>query len=223
MSVDDGIRLMNGTKLYGMPIEITKFSINPMDHSQHFRDELNDFKQLMNAKRNNQSNDRNKLEWKDRSPERRTYMPEGSFDCHAYNSYSNQDDYDHKSDSMPGPSRHQNGNSYSRRRNSDYRNHYKPYNRSHQSRERHRKSERGGTSNSMEMSYDDQNSNHNRNQGGNYHDYNASRSSNRRERSYRDQGSSMVNENNDANNMRPRTDQRCVLYKRQSNNYRQNQ
>lgn len=197
---------MNGTKLYGMPIETKKYSKQLKDPV--FDDQLNYFKQLVNVERNNQSNECNNSRWNDRDSDRKNNIPDSLPEPpthNMYNSYSNRNDYDRGPNSMSSrSSRQQHGNSYSGSHNPGYRNLFDPIDRSGH--------KRYVFFDSAETSNDAQDSFHNHNYERKNKDYNAHTSSNWRESSYRNRESSMANKNNSANNMSPGRDLRDIMY-----------
>lgn len=215
ISVEDGIQLMNGTKLYGMPVVTEKYSWNERHMDPEFGDELDHFKRSADGGRNERTRRR------DRSPIRDRIAADGSSrGPPAHDRRSNRDYRRHYrgSDSVASCSYGRpHGNSYSGNRNSGHTSRHNPNDRSRQSRERYRKSERDVTSGSPEMSYyDDRNSYryHNRKN----HGYRHARTSSadRSERSYHIQQSSGVNKNYTAKYISAQRDLRDVLYEKRN-------
>lgn len=123
-SVEDSIKFLPGTKLYGLPIVIKKYSADLEDPAYH--DQLNYFKQLIDVERSAfKSNNGNTNRWNDQNSGSKTVLPEPPVSG-KYN--SNQDNYGLKSGSSGRPgsnnnstgSEYQRGNSYTKGRKLNY-------------------------------------------------------------------------------------------------------
>lgn len=126
-SVEDSIKLLRGTKLYGMPIVTKNYSKNLEDPV--FHDQLNYFKQLINVERSTQSNNGNTSRWNDQNLDNKTIIPDSLPEPPMSGKYnSNQDNYGHKSGSSSRhnyndnsvSSKYQRINSYTKGRKLNY-------------------------------------------------------------------------------------------------------
>lgn len=157
-SVEDSIKLLQGTKLYGLEIITKKYSEQLMDPV--FDDQLNYFKQLINVERNNQSNNSNTSRWNDQNLDNQNIIPESLPKPPTHGKYYLNDNYDHRSETMPRINnkdesfKYQHNNSYTKSRDPDCRREYRPVDKFHSSHGHHQKSENNSRSKSMVSSTD---------------------------------------------------------------------
>lgn len=193
-SVEDSIKLFQGTELHGLPI-ITK------NYSKHFEDpvfndQLDYFKQLINVERNCQPNNSpTDSKWIDQSLDMKNIIPETLPEPPMHEVHSldkNQDNYDRRSDNVTRRRSKDNSTKYrhnapdSKRHNSINSGEHYPIDKSQHTHKHYKKSEHNSSSGSMEMFNYDQDSHHNPNTKRKHYD-NVNTSFNRQESKYDNQ------------------------------------
>lgn len=133
-SVEESMKLLRGTKLYGLPIVMKKYSTDLEDPA--FHEELNYFKQLASVEQSKDSNYTNKSRWNDQSSGNKNHIPESLPEppMHDKNSYR---------DTVSRPSSRYQHN------NGAYRSEPNSTNNSYNSRGRYHKSEHTSNSGSI--------------------------------------------------------------------------
>ncbi|XP_015365451.1 PREDICTED: GATA zinc finger domain-containing protein 14-like [Diuraphis noxia] len=194
-SVEDSIKLFQGTELHGLPI-ITK------NYSKHFEDpvfndQLDYFKQLIDVERNCQPNNSptdskwidQRLDMKNIIPETLPEPPMHEHEVHSLN--KNQDNYDRRSDNMTRRRSKDNSTKYrhnaphAKRHNSINNGEHYPIDKSQHSL-KHKKSEHNSSSGSMDVFNYDRDSHHNLNTKRKHHD-NVNTSFSRKDSTYDNQ------------------------------------
>lgn len=124
-SVEDGIKLLHGTKLYGLEIHTNNYS--EQQRYPMFNDQLNFFEQLFNVEKSSQSNNGNKSGWSDTNSDNKNYIPDGLSKLPIYSKY-NSNNYIYRSKTMPrhdyedNSSKYQCSNFYTKNHSPVYRN-----------------------------------------------------------------------------------------------------
>ncbi|KAL4108226.1 hypothetical protein QTP88_018462 [Uroleucon formosanum] len=217
-SVEDSIKLFQGTELYELPI-ITK------NYSKHFEDpvfndQLNYFKQLIEVERNCKPND-SPTESKciDQSLDEKNLIPDTLPEPPMHEVYTNQDNYDCRSDnvtrcrSKDNSTKYRHNASHTIHNSANSGEHY-PTDKSHHSLKHYKNSEHNSNSGSMEVFNYDRDSRHNQNTDRKHHD-NVKTSFNQKERTYHNQEPLFAHEKNGAkDNMLVRDLRDTMLRKR---------
>lgn len=211
-SVEDSIKLLQGTKLYGLEIITKKYSEHLKDPV--FDDQLNYFKQLVNVERSNQSNNGNTSRWNNQNLDNQNIIPDSLPKPPTHGKYNLNNNYDHRSETMPRnnnkdeSSKYQHNNSYIKSRDLDCRNEYRPVH--------YQKSEHNSRSDSM-ASNTDRNSYHNQNYDSNYlQDYGSFPSSKWKESNYYNQEQLHSNESLATKDVLPVRDLRDTIHRKRN-------
>lgn len=138
-SVEDSIRLLQDTKLYGLEIVLEKYSEQLKNPA--FDEQLNYFKQLVNVERSNQSNHGNTSRWNDQNLDNQNIIPDSLPGPPTHGKYNlNYNNFDHKSsDIMPrnnyqdGSFKYQHSNSFTNNRDPNCRSQHRPVEKFHPS------------------------------------------------------------------------------------------
>lgn len=175
-SVEESIKLLRGTKLYGLPIVTKKYSTDLEDPA--FHEELNYFKQLASVEQSKDSNSTNKSRWNDQSSGNTNHIPESLPEPPTHDKNTYRDTASRQS------SRYQHGNGA-------YRSEPNSTNNLFNSRGRYHKSEHNSNSGSMANFDNERDDTHNQ------RDYNSRSSSNwNDESSYHNREFLVKNKNN---------------------------
>lgn len=215
-SVDDSIKLFQGTTLYGLPITTKSYS----KHLEQpvFDEQLNYFKQLVNAERSQSAEgNSNRNRWNDQRSANLNDIPESLLKppIHHFINFDDDESYSRRSDN---PSRYGNSDEFSKYQHKDtftnnrdqsYGSKHGSAGKSFQGRGRYRRSEHNNSVGSMEMSNYNQDSYHNQNYDNQHQDFNAHSSSHWQEN--RNQETYFTDDNNSANDVLPARDLRHTM------------
>lgn len=145
-SVEDSIKLLRGTKLYGLEILTKNYSEHQKDPM--FHDQLNYFKQLVDVERNSQSNNGNRSRWNDPRSDNTNYVPDSLPEPPIHGKYnSNNDKYSDHCETISrhryedNSSKYQHSNSSTKYHNPVYRNEHHIIDKPHYSYGYYRKSD----------------------------------------------------------------------------------
>lgn len=174
-SVEDSIRLLFGTKLYGLPIEIRKY--RTQNKNLNFHDQLKHFQQLVSIERCNQSNNSYNSRSNDRTLNNKRDIPESLLKSSMHN--NRRSDSIHKHSYMDTFNKYQHTAS-TNSPISIYKEERSPINRSQNSHGHHHKSERRSSS-SMEFTYYEKDSYNNQHYDSKHQKHNVYTSSYKRE------------------------------------------
>jgi len=211
-SVEDSIKLFQGTELYELPI-ITK------NYSKHFEDpvfndQLNYFKQLIEVERNCQPNNSpTESKWIDQSLDEKNIIPDTLPEPPMHAVYRNQDNYDRRSKDNSTKYRH--NAPHTKHHNSANSGEHYPTDKSHHGHKHYRKSEHNSSYGPMEVFNYDQDSHHNKNTDRKHHD-NVDTSFNRKERTHHNQEHLFATEKNGAKDNMLVRDLRDTMFRKRS-------
>lgn len=217
-SVEDSIKLFQGTTLYELPITLKSYSKhldNPV-----FDEQLNYFKQLVNVERRQSSeSNSNKNRWNDQSSENRNCIPESLPEppIHHFINFDEDESYSRRSDTMPKHgssdrySKYQHNDTYKKNHDQSYGSEHGSADKSFHSHGRYRKPEHNSSASSMDMSNYDRDSYNNQSYDRKHRDYNAHSSSHWRDSANYNQDPSFTDDDNSANDSSSARDLRDTM------------